>query len=131
MGCRQAFENRQRNDEWKAQRSEDELRREQEREEWWAWYNSYLESPRWINLRKKVFERCRGVCEGCARSKATQVHHLTYDHVGKEMLFELVGICDQCHELLHGNATEILNRLFDSVFNKALYVAQQRVEAKQ
>lgn len=41
------------------------------------------------------------LCQGCRVRRATQVHHLTYDHVGNEFLFELVAICETCHTRLH------------------------------
>lgn len=69
--------------------------------EWWRRYNAYLKTPQWQEKRKLVFERAGGMCEGCRRKKATQVHHLTYDHVGNELLFELVAICDACHRRIH------------------------------
>lgn len=66
-------------------------------------YDKYLRSPEWRAKRQQVFERAHGMCEGCATAKATQVHHLSYAHVGNEFLFELVAICDQCHERLHAD----------------------------
>lgn len=68
--------------------------------EFWAWYNAYLASAKWRDLRAKVMQRDRGVCQGCGAT-ATQVHHLTYDNVGDEFLFELIAICDPCHNRLH------------------------------
>ena len=35
------------------------------------------------------------------KNKATQVHHLTYQHVFAEFAFELVAVCDECHARLH------------------------------
>lgn len=64
-------------------------------------YGAYLRSPEWAAKRRLVMKRCGGICEGCMVNPATQVHHLTYDHVGDELLFELVGICRQCHEKVH------------------------------
>lgn len=69
----------------------------------WKQYDEYLKSPDWIARREKVFERAKGLCEGCRAKKATQVHHLTYLHVYNEFLFELVAVCDECHERLHAN----------------------------
>jgi len=70
-------------------------------------YTKYLLSPEWAMLRSKVFQRVIardgvGVCEGCREQIATQVHHLTYEHVGHEFLWELVAICEDCHKRLHG-----------------------------
>lgn len=65
------------------------------------WYVEYLKSPQWQDIRQRVFERCCGICEGCEKNMATEVHHLTYDNVGNELLFELVGVCKSCHDRIH------------------------------
>lgn len=66
-----------------------------------AWYATYLASPEWAVRRHRVLARCKGVCEGCGEGPAREVHHLTYEHVGHEFLFELVGLCRQCHTRIH------------------------------
>jgi hypothetical protein len=68
----------------------------------WEKYNEYLNSPEWREKRELVLRRANGICEGCGKVNATQVHHLNYAHVGREMLFELVAVCDACHEIIHG-----------------------------
>lgn len=82
-------------------REQDQKAREQKNAEWWANYNAYLLSPRWARIRSKVMERAHGVCEGCRENPAVQVHHLTYNRVGNEMLFDLVAVCHRCHEAIH------------------------------
>jgi 5-methylcytosine-specific restriction endonuclease McrA len=53
--------------------------------------------------RSKVGSRdSRGVCEGCREQPASEVHHLTYEHVGEEFLWELEAVCDDCHSRVHG-----------------------------
>lgn len=75
---------------------------EQQRQiEWRANYEGYLQSEKWMLKREAVFERCDGVCEGCRVKKATAVHHLTYDHMGDELLWELAAVCRDCHERAH------------------------------
>jgi 5-methylcytosine-specific restriction endonuclease McrA len=64
-------------------------------------YEAYLQSDSWRARREIVFERCGGLCEGCRRQRATQVHHLTYANVGNEFLWELVAVCRECHERVH------------------------------
>lgn len=64
-------------------------------------YDLYLETPEWRVKRRKVLNRANGMCEGCLDRKATQVHHLTYKHVFREFMFELVAICDECHDRMH------------------------------
>ena len=69
-------------------------------------YAEYLRSKAWAGKRAKVLERAKGICEGCGERQATQVHHLTYEHVQDEFLWELVAICDECHERVHPEVEE-------------------------
>lgn len=64
-------------------------------------YDEYIRSTEWARLRKLVLERDQFLCQGCLMEKATQVHHLTYAHLGCELLYELVSLCRDCHELAH------------------------------
>jgi hypothetical protein len=75
------------------QRAELDARRQQ--------HSEYLDSPEWRAKRRKVLERAGGLCEGCRVNRPTQVHHLTYKHWGDELLFELVALCDECHDRCH------------------------------
>jgi 5-methylcytosine-specific restriction endonuclease McrA len=65
-------------------------------------YRAYLRSDHWLDIRRRVLQRAQGLCEGCLRRRATQVHHLTYAHAGAEFLWELVAVCEQCHARVHG-----------------------------
>jgi hypothetical protein len=64
-------------------------------------YHAYLKSDAWFLKRKKVMLRSGGICEGCRCADATQVHHLTYDNIFNELLFQLVALCDKCHARAH------------------------------
>jgi 5-methylcytosine-specific restriction endonuclease McrA len=77
-------------------------RREAERAERRVWYNDYLQSEQWQERRRLVFKRANFLCEGCRRNRAIHVHHLSYEHVGDEFLWELVAICEACHDRAHG-----------------------------
>ncbi|SRR6266849_6211614 len=66
-------------------------------------YDIYLSTPSWQAKRAKVMKRAGGLCEGCLERNATQVHHLTYDHIFDEFMFELVAVCDECHARLHAD----------------------------
>ncbi len=91
---------------WRASREEltrqrqDEIedRRTAESREWWAAYDRYRTTPKWADLRARTLSRAGYKCEGCGQARATQAHHLTYAHVGDEMLFDLIAICEPCHE---------------------------------
>ena len=79
-----------------------EIARNRLKTEMEAEYSTYRKSPAWEALREKVFERCDNKCELCEKSQATEVHHLTYERIGKEELSDLLGVCRPCHELIHG-----------------------------
>lgn len=68
--------------------------------DWFSDYNRYLQSPEWKAKREKVLIRDKYLCQACLERNATQVHHLSYDHVFNEPLFELVAVCKKCHESL-------------------------------
>ena len=72
-----------------------------EREEFFDEYDDYLKSPEWRHRRILVIDRCNGLCEGCRERKVEEVHHLTYKHYRNEFLFELVGLCNECHSRIH------------------------------
>jgi 5-methylcytosine-specific restriction endonuclease McrA len=86
-------------DRYAAVRAEREADRDRE---WHEWFRAYLRSPRWACKRQEVLDRERGICQGCRQSKAVEVHHTTYAHVGDEPLFELVALCPGCHRKVHG-----------------------------
>jgi len=71
---------------------------------WWSRYNEYLGTSAWSGRRALVLKRANGICEGRMKARATQVHHKTYQHVTNEFLWELVAICDDCHERFHEEA---------------------------
>jgi hypothetical protein len=77
-------------------------RREQQNQAWWNEYSRHLASPEWQSLRQRVFARANGLCEGCRLRPPVQVHHLTYERLGREMLFDLAAVCLECHESIHG-----------------------------
>ena len=79
----------------------DEELRTEKQNLWLSNYNEYLNSEAWNIRRRKVWKRCGGICEGCGELPVTEVHHLTYTHIGNELLYELVGLCDTCHGAVH------------------------------
>jgi hypothetical protein len=67
-------------------------------------YQSYLLTPQWRDKRRRVLERERYICQGCRERRAEEVHHLTYERVGRELLFDLVALCSLCHRAAHDDA---------------------------
>lgn len=68
---------------------------------WRERYEAHMASDKWARLRAKVMTRSAGICEGCLEEPATAVHHLTYKHLGDELLWELVAVCKNCHARCH------------------------------
>ena len=64
-------------------------------------YVRYIRSSKWLNLKKKVFRYKGKICRKCGRRKSTQVHHKTYERLGKEQLSDLVPVCRVCHKKIH------------------------------
>lgn len=86
---------------WERRRRLFEGKKENDRDEWWQWYNAYLQSDEWKNKRERVKERENNICQGCRSRLIEVVHHLTYSHAGRELLFQLVGLCSTCHAVVH------------------------------
>jgi 5-methylcytosine-specific restriction endonuclease McrA len=76
----------------------DILKAQQAKDVFFEKYNNYLKTTEWQERRKEVLIRDNYLCQACLKARATQVHHLSYDHWGQEPLFELVAICNECHE---------------------------------
>ena len=56
----------------------------------------YLHSQAWAETRERFFAQVGRQC--ICGDTATQVHHKTYENIGKEnILTELAGLCNQCH----------------------------------
>ena len=103
QGIRDRFNEQRRSD----QSARLAAQRNEERAAWDAWYAEYLQTPEWDERRSKVLRRAGGTCEGCRRNpqdgyRPVNVHHLTYDHAGREFLWELVAVCKDCHDRCHG-----------------------------
>ncbi len=64
-------------------------------------YANYLASDEWNEIRTKVLKRDKFLCQGCGVNRAVDVHHLTYERIYCEMLFDLIAVCRECHLRLH------------------------------
>lgn len=71
--------------------------------EWTRRYHAHLNSPLWEMKRQQVIARQECICAGCGYEPVEHIHHLTYAHMGDELLFELVGLCIDCHRKCHSD----------------------------
>lgn len=61
-------------------------------------YADHLKSEKWLKARVKIFRRANNICEACLEAPAREVHHLTYENLCNEFMYELVAVCRPCHE---------------------------------
>lgn len=63
-------------------------------------FNTYYDSQEWKWAREKILKRDKYICQSC-HSKATCVHHITYDRLGQESSLDLISLCENCHKKIH------------------------------
>lgn len=75
------------------------------------WYKLYLNSRYWKQFRRRLLLEANWTCQECGkidpardkqRGSRLQVHHLTYERVGKERKKDVVVLCSACHASRHG-----------------------------
>lgn len=74
-------------------------------------YDKYLASRHWHELRGKVLVLSDSTCARCG-GVATQVHHITYERLGRERLEDLEPICSNCHRGEHECMSNIVTSWF-------------------
>lgn len=83
-------------------------------------YSAYLESDHWKDKKKSFYNsryasKKKGipVCLNCNNPKDLNLHHISYDNLGKEKLKDLILLCKNCHKLTH----DLLNMKFDKSYS--------------
>ena len=66
-----------------------------------AAYQAYLLTPAWRAKRDAVLKRDGYVCQGCGTARAVLAHHLHYQRIFDELLFDLVALCHASHQKCH------------------------------
>ena len=68
-------------------------------------YEKYIGSVKWKKVRKYRMKYDDFECQSpfplysqCLESKQLEVHHLTYDNLGNELLGDIVTLCQNCHD---------------------------------
>ena len=74
------------------------------------WYEEYLQTDRWRQLRLQCFARDDYTCQFCHQklpAERLNAHHTSYDHMASEdeqaELFDLITLCRECHQRWHDN----------------------------
>ncbi|HUS50495.1 MAG TPA: HNH endonuclease signature motif containing protein [Candidatus Paceibacterota bacterium] len=69
------------------------------------YYDVYIKSTYWQEIRSILIEEVEYKCEDCGKLKEEkyllQCHHITYENLGRELRKDLVVLCKECHRLRH------------------------------
>ena len=68
-------------------------------------YGEYLQTDHWREIREVVGYINHYHCEVCGkaiRMNEASVHHLNYKRLGCENMDDVVFLCKDCHEKVHG-----------------------------
>jgi 5-methylcytosine-specific restriction endonuclease McrA len=60
----------------------------------------YYHSDQWQLRRLLVLHRAYYCCQECP-SRASHVHHLSYENFTNETWGDLIALCDSCHKAKH------------------------------
>lgn len=76
-------------------------------------YQAYLASPEWAQRRAYYVARALARCELCGWESAAgsdgrglNVHHRTYERIGREFDADVIVLCRDCHKKFHGIVEE-------------------------
>ena len=61
----------------------------------------YLSSSAWSDKKREVLARDNHKCVICNNKRNLEVHHRTYENIGKEPLSDLCILCQGCHIKYH------------------------------
>lgn len=68
-------------------------------------YYDYIQSQEWFE-RSEPFRD--GLCKCCNMRWIKVVHHRNYERLGGELDTDLIGLCLECHEMVHGKAKHFI-----------------------
>jgi len=67
------------------------------------YYKKYIQSEIWRSFRNRIFKKRGFKCELCDSKKNLQLHHITYERIGKEDENDVIILCQECHKKAHEN----------------------------
>ena len=81
-------------------------------------YHHYIKSKAWARKRQTLFAARGKKCEICGSGLNVEVHHLSYERLGREKLKDLQIVCGNCHRTTHedkGAFSELAKEFFQIV----------------
>ena len=98
-------------------------------------YKEYINSPKWVfkraeflksnlvqkasDVNNRIIYKC-GICQRFTRF--AEVHHITYQNLGEELLSDLMCLCTVCHHKVHELGFEqAKNRPIPNLYSLSTY----------
>jgi len=66
-----------------------------------AEYNAYMNSNEWRKKRQERLTLDGYQCQMCGSKDHLEVHHVSYERLGKETMDDLITLCFTCHNKIH------------------------------
>lgn len=64
-------------------------------------YQAYLKSDEWKARRERALTISHHACQICNSPSHLQVHHRSYERIGREVDSDLIVLCSKCHTVFH------------------------------
>lgn len=64
-------------------------------------YQEYLQSACWKSRRRRALKKAGHACQICKSTDGLEVHHNTYDRLGRELDSDLLVTCREHHRMIH------------------------------
>jgi len=71
-------------------------------------YLDYIASAAWRTFRKGILKLRGAFCERCSSALRLELHHLSYERLGRELPEDVVILCRDCHQKAHGRKHDTL-----------------------
>jgi 5-methylcytosine-specific restriction endonuclease McrA len=88
-------------------------------------YLRCMASPQWEARRSAYFAKHRKRCAACGSKDDVQLHHRTYERMGRELDADLCPLCQRCHASVHDH-----HRLVRGSLAVATDLVVQRIRSK-
>jgi hypothetical protein len=66
-------------------------------------YVRYICSPEWNARRNRYYRRHGRACAFCGAVKWVELHHHTYERMGRELDDDLIAVCREHHQEIHSH----------------------------
>ena len=81
-------------------------------------YQEYIKSEKWQFTRGLILAFWSHRCAICNSKENVQVHHRTYERLGKELTTDCIVLCDRCHKLHHNFTGNFLAGIYEDMLNE-------------